>query len=60
MEMSGQLHISAALTSGKDRPMLIQYEAGWAPDTVWTWLLLKLYLEEERGHKSSRREKHNC
>jgi hypothetical protein len=36
MEMSGQLHASAALPSGKMFPMAVEQEAGWAPEPVWT------------------------
>jgi hypothetical protein len=34
--MSGQLHASAALPSGKELPVRIGYEAKWDPETVWT------------------------
>jgi hypothetical protein len=39
MEMSGQLHASAALPSGKQKPVAVIQEAGWAPEpvlTLWT------------------------
>jgi hypothetical protein len=32
----GQLHVPAALTSGKKPPVPIEWEAGLAPETVWT------------------------
>jgi hypothetical protein len=35
MEVSGQLHAPAALPSGKEPPVPIGYEAGWAPQPVW-------------------------
>jgi len=36
MELSGQLHAPAALPSGKEPAVPIQYEAWWAPEPVWT------------------------
>jgi hypothetical protein len=36
MEVSGQLHASADLPPGKEPPVPIRYETGWAPDQVWT------------------------
>jgi hypothetical protein len=36
MEVSGQLHASAALTSGKADAEPIGMEAGWTPEPVWT------------------------
>jgi hypothetical protein len=38
MEMSGQLHASAALSPGKVTLVPIWYEAGWVPEPVWTRL----------------------
>jgi hypothetical protein len=35
MELSGQLHILAALSLGKELLILIEYEALWAPESVW-------------------------
>jgi hypothetical protein len=35
MEVSGQLHDTAALPPGKELPVPIGYEAGWAPESVW-------------------------
>jgi hypothetical protein len=35
MEVSGQLHTSAALTPGNKHPVHIGQEAGWAPKSVW-------------------------
>jgi hypothetical protein len=36
MEVSGQLHTPAALLLGKEHPVPIGYEAGCAPEPVWT------------------------
>jgi hypothetical protein len=36
MEVSRQLHASAALPPGKEPPVAIAYEAEWAPEPVWT------------------------
>jgi hypothetical protein len=36
MELSGQLHASAALLQAKEFPLPIGQEAGWAPEPVWT------------------------
>jgi hypothetical protein len=36
MEVSGQLHATAALTPGKKPQVAIGNEAGWAPEPVWT------------------------
>jgi hypothetical protein len=36
MEVSGQLHALAASTPGVKPPVLIEYEAGWAPEPIWT------------------------
>jgi hypothetical protein len=39
MEASGKPHDPAALPPGKEPPVSIRQEAGWAPDPVWTlWL----------------------
>jgi len=34
--VNGQLHPPAALPPGKDPPVPIGYEAGWAPEQFWT------------------------
>jgi hypothetical protein len=34
MDVSGQLHASAALTPGKEPPVPLD-EAGWVPEPVW-------------------------
>jgi hypothetical protein len=34
--VSDQLHVSAALPPGKEPLVLIGYEAGWAPEPIWT------------------------
>jgi hypothetical protein len=36
MEVSGQLHASAALPPGKEPLMTIEQEAAWAPEPLWT------------------------
>jgi len=36
MEVSGQLHAPAALPTGKESLVPTGYEAGWAPEPVWT------------------------
>jgi len=36
MEVSDQLHAPTALPRGKEPPVPIKYEAGWAPEPVWT------------------------
>jgi hypothetical protein len=36
LEVSGQLHVPAALPPGKETPVPIGYEAGWASETDWT------------------------
>jgi hypothetical protein len=36
MEVSGQFHAPATLPPGKEPPVTIGYEAGWAPEPVWT------------------------
>jgi len=35
MKVSGQLHASAALHSGKEPLEPIGYKAGWAPEPLW-------------------------
>jgi hypothetical protein len=35
MEMSGQIHALAALSPGKEHPILIEQQAEWAPEPVW-------------------------
>jgi hypothetical protein len=36
-----ELHAPAALPSGKESPVPIGQEAGWAPEPFWTWCLRK-------------------
>jgi hypothetical protein len=36
LEVSGQLHTPAALTPGKETPVPIGQEVGWASEPVWT------------------------
>jgi hypothetical protein len=36
MEVSGQLHASAALPQGKSHRVHIRQEAGWAPEPFWS------------------------
>jgi len=35
MEVSGQFYASAALSPGKEPPILIGQEAGWALELLW-------------------------
>jgi hypothetical protein len=44
MEVSGQLHASAALLPEKEPPVPIEWEAGWAPDPVSTLWSRKKWL----------------
>jgi len=37
MKVSGQLHAPVTLPPRKEHPLPIGYEAGWAPEPVWTW-----------------------
>jgi hypothetical protein len=36
MEVSAQLYAPADLTPGKEPTVPIEYEAGWAPEPLWT------------------------
>jgi hypothetical protein len=36
MEVRGQLYVSVALTLAKETQVTTGYEAGWAPEPVWT------------------------
>jgi hypothetical protein len=36
MEVSGELHAPAALPPGKEPPVPVGYDAGWATEQVWT------------------------
>jgi hypothetical protein len=36
MEVSGQLHATAALLPGEENLVSIRQEAGWVPEPVWT------------------------
>jgi hypothetical protein len=36
MVVSGQLHAPPALAQGKNTPLPIEQEVGWAPEPVWT------------------------
>jgi hypothetical protein len=36
MEVRGQLHIQVTFPPWKESPLRTGYEAGWAPDSVWT------------------------
>jgi hypothetical protein len=36
VEVSGQLHVPAALIPGKEPSVLIRQEVEWAPEPVWT------------------------
>jgi len=37
MEVSGQLRALTTLSMGKETPVPIAQEAGWATELVWTW-----------------------
>jgi len=37
MEVSDQFHTLAALPPGKESPVPIGKEAGWAPELSWMW-----------------------
>jgi hypothetical protein len=52
MEVSGQLHVPVALPTGKMPKVPFGYEAGWAPELVWTfWRTGKTVLTKSRGAK---------
>ena len=36
MEVPRQLHERTALPPGKESPVLIEYDAGWVSESVWT------------------------
>jgi hypothetical protein len=36
MDLSGQLHAPAALSTGNQPPVSTAQEAGWVPEPVWT------------------------
>jgi hypothetical protein len=42
LEESGQLHASAALSPGKEPPVPIGWECGWAQLPVWIWRSLEI------------------
>jgi len=44
MEVSGQLYATTALPPGKELPVPIGKEAGWAPEPVWR------RVEEKSNH----------
>jgi len=44
MEVIGQLHASAGLPPGKEPPVLIEQEAWWAPQPVWTLRIREISL----------------
>jgi hypothetical protein len=37
MEVSGQPHVSVALAPVKEPSVPIEWEAGWAPEPIWTF-----------------------
>jgi hypothetical protein len=49
VEVSGQLHAPAALSTWQKPPVLIRQEAGWAPQPIWTlWRREKSCTAEKR------------
>jgi len=38
MKVCGHLHALAALSLGKELAVPTEYEAGWGPESVWTFL----------------------
>lgn len=50
LEVSDRLHASAALSPGKDRPVSIEEETGYAPEPVWTlWRSEHFYTSETQS-----------
>jgi hypothetical protein len=48
MKVSGQLYVPASLPPEKDAPVPIGYEAGWAPEPVWTlWRRENYFLRRD-------------
>jgi hypothetical protein len=41
MGMRGQLHTPPTVLPGKEHPVPIKWEAGWAPEVVWIFLKRK-------------------
>ena len=37
MKVSGQPNALVTLTVGKEHPVLLEEESGWAPEPVWTF-----------------------
>jgi hypothetical protein len=58
--MSGQLHALPALPPGKELPVPIRQEAGWAPEPVWT-TLRKMFKAHNLYNKESNKQiaRHN-
>jgi hypothetical protein len=48
MEVNGQLHTPADLLPGKEHPVPIGYEAGWASEPVWMQCRREYFLAPRR------------
>jgi hypothetical protein len=58
--VTGQLHAPAALPPGKEPPVPILWEAGWAPEPVWTlWRKQKYNTTVHRNLVRNRKEKNH-
>jgi hypothetical protein len=50
VEVSGKLHVPAALLPGKEPTVAIGWEVGWAPKSVWTISRKFLALQKTLEH----------
>jgi hypothetical protein len=48
LRVSGQHYAFAAISSGKEPPVPLAQEAGWAPEVVWTLWRREKYLAASR------------
>jgi hypothetical protein len=53
LDGSGQLHAPAALASAKEPLVSIEYEARWAPESVWTLWGREKSLSLDRNRASA-------